>query len=363
MKGSLRIGSLSGIPIRVHFTFLLIPALFAVEGWTQAGPQGAVREVVFILALFACVVLHELGHSLVARSFGIRVKDITLLPIGGVAQLERMPDTPGREIVLALAGPLVNVVIAAALFVGLTLRSAIGPWQDMSVFGDDLLARLMVVNVVLVAFNLLPSFPMDGGRVLRGVLAQFMSRVLATRIAAIVGRIMAVLFLLVGLAFPQRFIWLIFIAVFVYMGAAAEEQHARVQAQLEGLTARDAMIAPFDFLHAADSLASVFDRVQRSFQHDFPVFGDQGAVGFVSRDELNAAGSAGAWETPTGLLVSRPWVSIPSIAPLEEAVMRLQAGRLPIMGVEEAAHVIGLINGQSIVRAVELRQAQREHTT
>jgi Zn-dependent protease/predicted transcriptional regulator len=354
VRGSWRIATVAGIPIRVHVTFLAIPAVFALQGWAQGGLHAATEEVLFILAIFVCVALHELGHSLVALSFGIRVRDITLLPIGGVAQLERVPENPGREIMLALAGPLVNIVIAGGLFIGLALRSAVSPWQGMGLFGEHLLPRIMFVNLWLAGFNLLPSFPMDGGRVLRGVLGQFMPRVRATRIAATVGRGMAVLFGILGLVMGVHIV-LIFIALFVYMGATAEEQQVRMHEQLAGLTARDAMIAPFAFLHTSDSLAHAVAQARATLQDDFPVFDERGAVGFISRAELAAAASASPPLTPVGHLVTREWASVPSAAALEDVVIRFHAGGLPTLGVEESGRVVGLINAPSIMRALELR--------
>lgn len=356
MNWSWQVGKVSGIPIRIHITFLALPALFALGGWTDAGIAGAVRETVFVLCVFLCVALHELGHSLAALSFGIQVRDITLLPIGGLSRLARIPRDPKEEILLSLAGPLVNVIIAGGLLIGLLVRPAVSPWQQISLFGPHLLARLMWANALLAAFNLLPSFPMDGGRILRGTLALFIPRTRATRIAAVTGRVMAGLFLLAGVLSPA-FRLLIFIAVFVYMGAAAEEQQARIQESFWGLKARDAMIARFDFFWEHDPLGMALDRALMTFQEDFPVFGDRGALGFISRSELQAAASVNPWGTPVGHLVSRGWVGVPANAPLEDVFLRLQAGGLQTVGVEEGGRVVGIINDGSLARAVQMRGA------
>jgi len=353
LNWSWQVGKVSGIPIRIHITFLALPALFAVGGWANAGIAGAVRETVFVLGVFLCIVLHELGHSLAALNFGIQVRDITLLPIGGLSRLARIPRDPKEEILLSLAGPVVNVIIAGGLLVGLLLRPAVSPWQGISLFGPHLLARLMWANALLAAFNLLPAFPMDGGRILRGTLALFIPRTRATRIAAMTGRVMAGLFLLAGILSPA-FRLLIFIAIFVYMGAAAEEQQARIQERFSGLKARDAMIAPFDFFWEQDPLGVALDRASRTFQEDFPVFGDRGALGFISRSELQAGAAVNPWGTAVGHLVSRGWVGVPAEAPLEDVFLRLQAGGLRTVGVEEGGQVVGLINDVSLTRAMEL---------
>lgn len=357
MKWSWRIGSIAGIPLRMHATFLALLAFLAVGGWSRSGLAGGVETMGLVLGLFACVILHELGHSLVARSYGIRVREITILPIGGVSQLESMPEDPDHEVLLAIAGPIVSLVIAGSLFIGFALRPALSPWQGISPFGSGILETLMKLNLWLAGFNLLPAFPMDGGRILRGVLAHRLSRVQATRIAANVGQGMAIVFALIGLLIPGWFI-LIFIALFVYIGAAAEEQQVRVHEQLEGLTARDAMIAPFDFFRDSDTIGPALQRATSVFQEDFPVFGEAGVTGFISRPELIGASAAHPAETPIGAVMTRTWAAVPPAAPLDEVLTRLHAGGVLTLGVEDGGHVVGLVNGPSIVRAVELRQAR-----
>src|SRR3989338_8779962 len=200
MKWSTRIGTFAGIDVYVHTTFLILIAWVAFAHWQTGHSAAAAMEgVAFILALFGCVVLHEFGHALTARRFGIKTRDITLLPIGGLARLERMPDDPRQELWVALAGPAVNVVIAAALFFSLRLTASLWSLSDAARVGGGVVSQLMWVNVVLVAFNLLPAFPMDGGRVLRALLARRLAYARATQIAATVGQGMAILFGVVGL--------------------------------------------------------------------------------------------------------------------------------------------------------------------
>lgn len=172
MKWSWKLGRFAGIDVYIHTTFLLLIGFIGVSYWLQERSLAAVvGGIGFILALFLCVVLHEYGHALTARRYGISTRDITLLPIGGVARLERMPDEPRQELWVALAGPAVNVVIAAALFGWLFINGSLMPLETLSVTSGSFLERLMLVNITLVAFNLLPAFPMDGGRVLRALLA------------------------------------------------------------------------------------------------------------------------------------------------------------------------------------------------
>src|SRR5688572_19607479 len=213
MRWSLRILTVSGIGIYVHITFLILVAWIGAIFFQSGGAVHAVHGIVLILAVFACVVLHEFGHALTAKKFGIKTRDITLLPIGGVARLERMPEDPKQELWVALAGPAVNVVIAAVLFVVLQFTGGMESPSTLSVTGGPFLGRLLIVNSCLVLFNMLPAFPMDGGRIVRALLAMRMDYMKATQIAAGLGQGMACLFGFIGL-FSNPF--LVFIALFVW---------------------------------------------------------------------------------------------------------------------------------------------------
>ncbi|HYN00277.1 MAG TPA: site-2 protease family protein, partial [Aestuariivirgaceae bacterium] len=211
MTWSFSLGRIAGTEVRVHFTFLLLVAWYGIAAGLRGGQTAAIGAVVFILAVFACVLAHEFGHVLTARRYGINTRDITLLPIGGVANIERMPDRPGQELVIAIAGPAVNVVIAIVLIVLFGLSFTPERIADIEQGRLDFVTRLASVNIALVLFNLLPAFPMDGGRVLRALLAMRLGRLRATRIAAMIGQIVAF-----GLGFIGLFgsPLLIFIAIF-----------------------------------------------------------------------------------------------------------------------------------------------------
>ena len=242
MGWSYKIAEVRGIGVYLHITFLLLLGVVGVWSLVDSGAVSAANSVVFLLALFGCVVLHEFGHALMAQRYGIPTRDITLLPIGGVARLERMPDDPKQELWVALAGPVVNVVIAASLFVLLTFTGWWTPISQFTLGEGSFLQRLFLVNVTLVLFNLLPAFPMDGGRVLRSILAMRMDYARATQIAAWAGQAMAVVFGLIGLVANPM---LIFIAIFVWMGAQQEARAAKVRPEMTGVPVSDWMTGRF----------------------------------------------------------------------------------------------------------------------
>jgi Zn-dependent protease len=231
MFSSLKLGKFFGIDLYVHATFWLLPLIVLLSGlMTGGGIEAIAEDLAFLFAIFGCVVLHEVGHALAAKAYGIGTRDITLYPVGGVASLEHMPEKPGREIAIALAGPAVNLVIAAALLGGLFLGQVLTPlpthFSELSTV-DAFLARLLAANLVLALFNLLPAFPMDGGRVLRAILATWMTRLRATEAAVAVGSVVAVGFAAFGLLIPN--LALVAVAVVVFLLGQAELAAVRVQ--------------------------------------------------------------------------------------------------------------------------------------
>jgi Zn-dependent protease len=226
MRSSIKIATIFGIEVRIHVTFFLVLAWIALVYYQNAGLSGAIQGVLFILVLFGCVLLHEFGHALAAREFGIKTPDITLLPIGGVARLSRIPDKPWQELVVAIAGPLVNVVIAAALTFAIHGSTEILQIDRLENPRIELLDALRSINVMLVLFNMIPAFPMDGGRVLRSLLAMVMPYTLATQIAAWIGQGLAVVFAIFGL---RGNFFLIFIAFFIFVGAQQEVAMSKVR--------------------------------------------------------------------------------------------------------------------------------------
>ena len=284
MPWSWKLVRIAGIDVYVHATFFMVVAWIALIHWNESQSLAAVVEGVgFILALFACVVLHEFGHALTAARYGIRTRDITLLPIGGLARLERMPDVPVQELWVALAGPAVNVVIAILLFGWL---QASGAWQSVDRIGVTTGAfaeRVMLANVFLAGFNLLPAFPMDGGRALRALLATRMEYTRATQRAAMIGQGMAILFGFIGL---QGNPMLIFIALFVWIGAGQEASVVQMKSALAGIPLRRAMLTHFRTLTPTSTLGDAVDFLLTGSQQDFPVVANGRIEGMLTRSDL-----------------------------------------------------------------------------
>ncbi|MFC6687449.1 site-2 protease family protein [Jhaorihella thermophila] len=288
MAWSFPIGRLFGSELRIHVTFFLLLAWIGFATYTAEGPEAALANVLFVVVLFACVVAHEFGHALTARRYGIRTPDITLLPIGGLARLERMPENPRQEIMVALAGPAVNVVIWAVLTIVFGARLPEQGLESIDLTGGGFLAQVAMVNLFLAVFNLIPAFPMDGGRVLRALLSLWTDRVTATRMAAVAGQIVAFGLGFWGLSSGNPI--LVLIALFVFVAANAEAQDVAMRSVARRLVARDAMITHFESLAPTDTIATAAMELVRTTQHEFPVLNEDGSLaGFVTRSALFAA--------------------------------------------------------------------------
>ena len=356
MKWQWKLGRFAGIDVYVHATFLLLIGWVGYSHWTENQNWGEVLSgILFILALFACVVLHEYGHALTARRYGIKTRDITLYPIGGVARLERMPDKPIEELWVALMGPAVNVVIAAGLFAYLFLTNGLVPLNELTIASGSFLERLMTINVSLVIFNLLPAFPMDGGRVLRAILAMKMEYTQATQVAANIGQGFAFLMGFFGL-FGNPF--LLFIAFFVWIGASQEASMVMMRSSISGIPVTRAMMTDFKTLSLRDSLAQVVALILSGSQHDFPVVDTNGQVaGILERDAFIAALSRDGQSVPVVNVMRRNVPEVDSHEMVETALMRLQETGAKTLPVMHAGQFIGLITSENISELLMIRSA------
>ncbi len=348
---ALEIGTVMGIPIRIHFTFLLLLLWFGFAATARG--ESAPRAVLVLVLLFACVVLHELGHAAMARRFGVRTREIVLYPIGGIAKLENIPGGMA-ELLIALAGPAVNLFIAILLVAAMALLG-MGPAVDFGLLlpPGPILPKLLAANLALIAFNLIPAFPMDGGRVLRASLSMAFGEEKATRVAAAVGQGIAVLFGATGLFTGQ---WgLLFIALFVFLGAGQEAAFNRRRAMVVGRTAREAMITRFETLAPQDSLGRAAEVLLATHQQDFPVVDAWSRVaGVLSRAGLM---QGLAREGNSGAVLDVMQREFPVVAPgseLDEVLRYFQSDpRMPVI-VLDGEQLVGMITLENLAEFIQI---------
>lgn len=370
MQWAYRIARVGETEIKVHVTFLALVAWYGWTAYAAGGGPAAVDAVVFLLALFACVLLHEFGHIRMARRFGVRTPEVLLLPIGGLARLERMPEEPKQELLIAAAGPAVTLVIAAGLY--LALRGAGAPLEpeQLEPGRSGLLQQVMWVNVALLLFNLLPIFPMDGGRMFRALLAIRLGLRRATRIAARVGQAGAFFLGFWGLGLLRGWglspsLLLVLIAVFVYLAAGAEAASVETRAVGHGLTVRDLMVTRFTTLPIHATLQQAVDALLAGEQREFPVVDNWGKLeGLVTRDGLirglAAHGSGASIERgmTTGI------VPVSAEAPFEAAIELLgRSGHPALPVVDGQGALVGLLTRDNVTDVLLVRQAGERQPT
>jgi Zn-dependent protease len=347
MSWSFRIVRIAGTDVRIHVTFVLFLAWIGGAYYLSSGLEAAWDGVGLMLAVFLCVLLHEFGHAFAARAFGIRTPDITMLPIGGLARLERMPDKPSEELVVAVAGPAVNVVIAIVLIFVFGQQLHLQVLESLEDRSVPLLTKLAAVNVSLVLFNLIPAFPMDGGRVLRALLAMRMNHARATQIAARVGQGLAFLFGFAGLFGNPM---LLFIALFVFLGASQEATAAQMKDLSAQLRVADAMVTQVLTLDDHATLDEAVEALLRTSQHEFPVVDDTGFVrGILTRDAMISALKRGSGATPVVDVMHRDLPFVRDYAPFEEAFSLMNTCGCPAIPVlDRHDRLVGLITPENI---------------
>jgi Zn-dependent protease/predicted transcriptional regulator len=357
MKWSWKLGTFAGVDVFMHATFLILIGFVALSHWLVSQSLISVLAGVgFILALFGSVLLHEYGHALTARKFGIKTRDITLLPIGGLARLERMPDEPRQELWVALMGPAVNVVIAAVLLAWLVLTNGLSPLSELGVATGSFLERLMVVNLFLVGFNLIPAFPMDGGRVLRALLAMRMEYTRATQTAASLGQALAIAFGFIGLFYNP---FLIFIAFFVWIGAGQEASMVQMKSALGGIPVDKAMITDFRTLSPDARLEDAIDLIISGSQQDFPVVENGQVLGLLMRSDLLAALTKRGKNVPVVEVMEKDFHTVDSYEMLEVAFADMQACQCHTMPVVHNGEMVGLLTMDNVGEFLAIQAALR----
>lgn len=363
MRGSYKIARAAGIDVRVHWTFLILLAWFFFSYYRETQLlESGLYGIGFVLAVFACVVAHEYGHALAARRYGVRTRDITLLPIGGVASLERMPERPREELIVALAGPAVNVLIAVGLYVYLATTGQLVNLTDYAESASRLdpqflAENLFAVNLLLVLFNLIPAFPMDGGRVLRALLAMRWDRAKATRLAAGVGRTLAVAFVFLG--FFYNF-WLVFIGLFVYLGATSESRAVLTKSALDGYQVRDVLMTNYTALYEHEPLQRAVDVLLAGQEKEFLVLDLDGmVVGVLTREAIirGLDGERGAGVRVKDVSLADP-LELPVQMSLDEAYELMMAKHATVCPVYDGPHLAGMLNQENVQEFLLLRSRE-----
>ena len=356
MRWSITIGNFAGTAVKIHITFILFLAWIAFSAWSRGGPAAALDSTLFIVLLFACVVLHEFGHIAAARRYGIGTPEVTLLPIGGVASLQRLPSDPRQELVVALAGPAVNLVI------GLVLIAVVGSVRPDELAQIDnpnlsLIGRLAIANIFLAVFNLIPAFPMDGGRVLHALVAMRVGGPRATEIAARIGQALAF-----GLGFLGLFgnPLLVFIAIFVYIAAAAEAQMSAAHEALKGVSAGEAMETRFTPVSIDANLGQAVDALLATAQHEFPVVDAFGKpAGLLTREDILGAVREHGHDEPASAFMRSGVDSVRPATPVESVFERLQGpGAAALYVTDGDGRIVGLLTRQALGEVMMIRAAR-----
>ncbi|MET0632880.1 MAG: site-2 protease family protein [Xanthobacteraceae bacterium] len=356
MSWSINIGTIAGTAVRVHITFLLFLGWIFFATYVAEGPEAAMASLVFMVLLFACVLAHEFGHIFTARAFGVPTPDVTLLPIGGVARLARMPEEPREEFLIAIAGPLVNVVIAFGLVLIAGARLKAGDLAIMDSANVSLVDRLAAVNIFLALFNMIPAFPMDGGRVLRALLATRMGYVRATEIAASIGQAVAFALGFIGLFYNPL---LIFIAIFVYLAAASEAHMVAIRAMARGVPVSSAMMTQYATLTPDAPVEDAVQTLLRTSQNEFPVIDRAGMLaGVLGRSDLIRALKQHGPDARVAEAMASDVPTVSYRSPLEEAFRLLQERSAPAVAVVDGAgRLVGLVTPETVGEMLVLQEA------
>ena len=360
MRGAYKLARIAGIDVKVHWTFLILLGWFFFSYYRETQQvESGLYGIGFVLAVFACVVAHEYGHALTARRYGVRTRDITLLPIGGLAALERIPEKPREELVVALMGPAVNLVIAVAIYVYL---AATGQLPNLLNYSEEVsrldpmyfAENLFAVNLALVLFNLIPAFPMDGGRVLRALLAMRWNRAKATRFAAGVGRTLAV-----GLVFLGFFgnFWLVFIGLFVYLGATAENRQVATKSALEGFRVSDVLMTNYTPVYVHEPLQRAIDLLLDSQEKEFLVLDLEGVVvGVLTREAIIGGLNGGDRTTRIKDVALAAPLELAKQMQLQEAFELMMAKRATVCPVYDGPHLVGMLNQENVQEFMLIQQ-------
>ena len=357
MKGSFKLGNVAGIGVFVHWTFAILIAYIIFSNYRLGhNAEQITWAVIFILSIFVTVFLHELGHALAAKRYNIKTKDITLLPIGGLARLESIPENPKEELVVAIAGPAVNIALAiiTGLFITIPEIKDLSVELSGGVNASNFFLNFFIVNVWLAVFNLIPAFPMDGGRVLRALLAMKFERHIATNIAARIGQVLAVGFVFLGF-FSNPF--LVFIGFFIFIGAQAETEFTLVKSLLKGYTVRDVLMQHYQTIESNEMVKTAVAMLLNGQSRNFLITENGLSVGTLSREEIIKALSEQGENVVIHDVMNKNLVYLDADSPLENAYQQVQQNNASLMPVMENKRLIGTLDTENILEFIMVKGA------
>lgn len=363
-KWSLYLGQFSGIKVYIHWTFLILLGwVFLMHYRMGHGWSAGLWGVIFILALFACVMLHEFGHALTAKRYRIQTNDITIYPIGGIASLERMPEKPGQELLVALAGPFVNVVIAGLFWI---YMSSMGTWPDLATLKNagqlqnlPFAFNLFSANIILAVFNLIPAFPMDGGRVLRALLAFKMNRTKATRVAAVIGQFLAIVFVFFG--FFYNF-WLVFIGLFIYLGAGGEAAYEATKNLLAGFNVGHVLMTRFTTLSPDDNLEKAVQLLLDGHEQNFLITANEKVQGVLTRKELIHGLFVFGKRSLISNSMRKDFITLTTDMNLQDVYTKMMTNSCTTYPVQENGALVGMVDKENISELILVQQAMHLQT-
>jgi Zn-dependent protease/predicted transcriptional regulator len=361
MKGSFKLGNIAGIGVFIHWTFSILIAYIIFSNYRAGHDAERIGwMVLFVCSIFGTVFLHELGHALAAKRYGINTKDITILPIGGLARLEKIPEKPVEELVVALAGPAVNIALAGitALFITMPSANELSIQLTGGVNSDNFFLNFFIVNIWLAVFNLIPAFPMDGGRVLRALLAMKMERHIATNVAARIGQVLALGFIFLGF-FGNPF--LIFIGLFIILGAQGEAQMTKAEFMMKGIIVRDILMKNYETIEESDTIETAVNKLLNGQCKNFVVMANEHPVATLGRDEIIKALSDNGKQTKIHSFADKEPLRLNANQSLEEVYPMIIAGNNSLAFVYDKQQFIGVLDQENILEFIMVKEAEEKN--
>lgn len=359
MKGSFKLGTVAGIGVFIHWTFSILIAYIIFYNYRQGqNTEQILWTIFFVLSIFITVFLHELGHSLAAKKYHIKTKDITILPIGGIARLEKIPEKPIEELVVASAGPLVNIIIALITLPFISIPNSENLLLAISegVNASNFFLNFFIINIWLVLFNLIPAFPMDGGRIFRATLSMKLQRTTATNVAARVGQFIAIIFILVGF-YSNPF--LIFIGVFIFVGAQAEFQYTMAKATLFGYKVKDVMMKDYRTIEMDEKIKTAVNLLINGEYKNFLITQNNNPVGTLSRDDIiKALAQDNSDEISIHQIMNTNLIYIKPDKSLDDIFQWIQEQKSSLLIVSENSIVLGVLDRENILEFIMIQEAR-----